>query len=53
MMVDRKFNKIPFVGGIIVLLCGILMVVSQLADWFLKLSGSRAASRQHPQLRCS
>lgn len=32
-MVDRKFNKVQFVGGIIVFLCGILMVVIQLDGW--------------------
>jgi uncharacterized membrane protein len=33
LMVDRKSNKFQFVGGVIVLLCGILMVVLQLVDW--------------------
>jgi len=33
MMAVRESNKIQFVGGIIVLLCGILMVVLRLADW--------------------
>ena len=33
MMVGRDSNKRQFVGGIIVLLCGILMVVLRLADW--------------------
>lgn len=31
-MADRDSNKFQFVGGIIVLLCGILMVVLQLVD---------------------
>ena len=32
-MAVRESNKRQFVGGIIVLLCGILMVVLQLVDW--------------------
>ena len=32
-MADRKSSKPQFVGGIVVLLCGILMVVLQLTDW--------------------
>jgi len=32
-MVVRKSSKKQFVAGIIVLLCGILMVVLRLADW--------------------
>jgi hypothetical protein len=33
MMADRKSNMKQFVAGIFVLLCGILMIVLQLADW--------------------
>jgi hypothetical protein len=33
MMAVRESSKIQFVSGIIVLLCGILMVVLQLVDW--------------------
>ena len=32
-MAVRESNKIQFVGGIIVLLCGILMVVVRLDGW--------------------
>ena len=32
-MVGSKSNKFQFVGGIIVLLCGILMVVVRLDGW--------------------
>jgi len=32
-MVVRKSSKKQFVAGIIVLLCGILIVVLRLADW--------------------
>jgi hypothetical protein len=32
-MVDRKANKATFVCGVIVLLCGILMVAIQLHGW--------------------
>ena len=32
-MVDRKPNKMLFVCGMIMLLCGILMVVVQLDGW--------------------
>ena len=35
MMVGRESNKKQFVGGIIVILCGILMVVLRLADWVM------------------
>lgn len=33
MMVDRKSSKYQFVAGILLLLCGILMVCVQLSGW--------------------